>query len=162
MDTLIAAFDAHFASLHCRSVALVSETRDQLLFQKAADDGEAIMKLSVSANIVRSAAIVEMNFGGITTRLWDDPFEWTLPEALNKGEKIDEYLHEVEAARRHAFEFFSSDADLSRMIPAPRDLRSLGEILIDTLARAEHYQGRAFALSHSMGGRGGRQVNILI
>jgi hypothetical protein len=38
------------------------------------------------------------------------------------------------------------------MIPAPRGLKPIGEILIDALAGAEHYQGRAFALYQSMGG----------
>lgn len=150
MDILIAAFDKHFNSLHRRSAALVGEIPEPLIFEKARDDSEIIMKLSVAGNIIRAAAIVEMTFGGITTRLWDDPFEWTLPEALSSDEKITEYLDEVESMRRNAFGYFRSDADLSRMIPAPRELRPIGEILIDTLARAEHYQGRAFALCHAM------------
>lgn len=152
MYILIAAFDTHFGSLHDRSASLIREIPERLLFEKAGNDEEAVMKLNVAGNITRSAAIVEMTFGGITTRLWDDPFEWTLPEALSSNAKLAEYLDQVESTRRNAFGFFTSDADLSQMIPAPRELRALGEILIDALARAEHYQGRAFALYQSISG----------
>ena len=152
MDTLVAAFDRYFAILHRRSAALVQDTPQLLLFQSTRDDSEAIMKLNVAGNIVRAAAFVEMACGGIMTRLWDDPFEWTLPEALNSGDTITTYLEQVESTRRNAFRFFTSDADLTRMIPAPRDLRPIGDILIETLSRAEHYQGRAFALCQSIGG----------
>ena len=72
-----------------------------------------------AAAILRSAAAVEQTFGGITTRLWDDPFEWTLPEALSTNELILNYLNETEETRRKCFAFFASDEDLRREIPAP-------------------------------------------
>lgn len=152
MDILLAAFDDQFASLHRRSVALAAEAPSKLLFQRAVNDAEQIMKLTVGENIIRSAAFVEMTCGGITTRLWDDPFEWTLPEELSTSLRITDYLKEVEATRQKAFGFFKTDDDLRRSIPAPRDLRPIGAIIIDTLSRAEHYQGRAFALYQSMSG----------
>jgi hypothetical protein len=31
-------------------------------------------------------------------------------------------------------------------MPAPERLKSIGAILLDTVARAEHFQGRAFAV----------------
>src|SRR3712207_7579473 len=37
---------------------------------------------SCGEHVLRSAAAVEQTFGGITVNLWDDPFEWTLPESL--------------------------------------------------------------------------------
>ena len=80
------------------------------------------------------------------TRLWDDPFEWTLPEELSTNEKILEYFAEVEATRMKGFTFFTSDEDLRREIPAPEKLQTIFEILLETLARAEHFQGRAFAV----------------
>ena len=95
---------------------------------------------------MRSAAAVEQTFGGIMTKLWDDPFEWTLPEELATGAKIAEYLAEVEATRRNGFAFFTSDDDLLKEIPAPEKLKSIAEILIETTARAEHFQGRAFSI----------------
>jgi hypothetical protein len=33
---------------------------------------------SCGEQVLRSAAIVEQSFGGLTANLWDDPFEWTL------------------------------------------------------------------------------------
>jgi hypothetical protein len=96
--------------------------------------------------ILRSAASVEQAIGGITTRLWDDPFEWTLPEELSSPDKVIGYLEEVEAARIKGFEFISSDDDLLRSVPSPKDLRSLFDILLDSVCRGEHYQGRAFAV----------------
>ena len=96
--------------------------------------------------LLRSAGAVEQTFGGITTRLWDDPFEWTLPEKLSTPIAVLEYLDEVERTRLAGFGFFTSDGDLQKQIPAPEKLRSLFDLLLETLARAEHYQGRAFAV----------------
>ena len=102
--------------------------------------------------LLRSAAAVEQTFDGLTTRLWDDPFEWTLPEKLSTCEAIVEYLDEVEATRTRGFGFFNSDDDLKREVPAPESMRSLADILIDTLARASHLQGRAFAIYQTIAG----------
>ena len=88
----------------------------------------------------------EQVFGGITTRLWDDPFEWTLPEKLNTPAAVLDYLSEVEQISRKGFAFFETDEDLLRKIPAPVQLKSVFEILLSTIARAEHFQGRAFAV----------------
>ena len=49
--------------------------------------------------ILRSAAAVEQTFGGITTRLWDDPFEWTLPEALST-DRFDFGIFERKSKKR--------------------------------------------------------------
>lgn len=80
------------------------------------------------------------------TRLWDDPFEWTLPEKLSDKAAVLNYLDEVEATRSKGFGFFTSDADLKRAIPAPEKLRPLADILLEAVAHASHYQGRAFAI----------------
>ncbi|HEX2269316.1 MAG TPA: hypothetical protein VHH35_07275, partial [Pyrinomonadaceae bacterium] len=55
--------------------------------------------------ILRSAAVIEQTFGGLTANLWDDPFEWTLPETLSTPELVIEHLSEVDALRQR---FFSS------------------------------------------------------
>ncbi len=146
MKILIDVFSRKYEELHCRSVRLMNEIPEQFVFAQTPTEDEQMMKLTVGENVIRAAAFVEMTFGGITTRLWDDPFEWTLTEALRDRSKILEYLMEVETTRKKGFDYFTSDDDLAREIPAPREMRSLGEILIDTLARSEHYQGRAFAL----------------
>jgi len=57
-----------------------------------------------------------------------------------------DYLDEVEETRAKGFSFFTSDDDLKREIPAPEKLTPIIEILIDTLGKAGHFQGRAFAV----------------
>ena len=96
--------------------------------------------------ILRSAGNVEQTFGGITTRLWDDPFEWTLPEELSTTNLMLDYLAEVEETRQKGFSLFASDEDLRREMPAPEKLKSIFEILLESVSRAEHFQGRAFAV----------------
>lgn len=150
MKDWIGIFDRKYGELHSRSVELMSEISDEFIFSKSLVNDEPMMKLTVGENIIRGAAFVEMTFGGITTRLWDDPFEWTLTEALRDRGKILGYLLEVEATRKKGFDYLTSDDDLAREIPAPREMRSLGEILVDTLARSEHYQGRAYALYQNL------------
>ncbi len=80
------------------------------------------------------------------TRLWDDPFEWTLPEELSTAVLVAEYLAEVERTRLKGMTLFSSDEDLKKEMPAPKKLQTIFEILLETVARAEHFQGRAFAV----------------
>lgn len=96
--------------------------------------------------LLRSAAVVEKTFGGITTRLWDDPFEWTLPEKLSDKGSILQYFDEVEKTRLHGIDFIASDDVLLREIPSPERLRPLIDILIETISHASHFQGRAFAV----------------
>ncbi len=90
--------------------------------------------------------MVERAFNGITTRLWDDPFEWTLPEKLADKTGVAAYLDDVETTRKKGFAFIASDAELIREIPAPERLTPLIEILLDALGRASHYQGRAYVV----------------
>ena len=90
--------------------------------------------------------MVEQSFGGLTANLWDDPFEWTLPETLNAPAKVLEYLNEVELTRRHAFDSFENDDDLSKEIMTPAGRTQLLPFLLDTLQRARHHLQRAFAI----------------
>lgn len=149
MPTHIECFDSRFLALHKRSRAAAEAISADLIFKEL----ERAAHGSFGEYLLRSAGAVEQTFGGITARLWDDPFEWTLPEELSTNEKIIEYLDEVEATRRRGFAFFKSDADLTKVIPAPEQLRSIFDLLLETLARAEHFQGRAFAVfEHLTGG----------
>lgn len=145
MHPMLRSFELRFAAIHKRSVSLVGELSDTDLFRRPRDLGSMAM-FSAGEYILRSAAAVEQTSGGITTRLWDDPFEWTLPEKLSSRESVIEYLDEVDDTRRKAFRFFTSDSDLSKQIPAPEQLRSIFDLMLETLARSEHYQGRAFAI----------------
>ncbi|HKX84985.1 MAG TPA: hypothetical protein VJL58_12255 [Pyrinomonadaceae bacterium] len=146
MNTLLACFEAQFESIHSRSVEVLSITDDEFLFRTPRDLPKTFAMFSIGEYVLRSAAAVEQTFGGITTKLWDDPFEWTLPEKLSTTHLILDYLDEVAETRRRGFTYFKSDADLSSVMPAPERLTSIFELLLNTVARAEHFQGRAFAV----------------
>ena len=146
MNTFLDSFDRRFLFIHERSLSLIKMTPDAVLFEKPRELPRTFTMFSVGEYILRSAAAVEQTFGGITTKLWDDPFEWTLPEKLNTQELILEYLGEVETTRINGFNFFTSDEDLKKQIPAPERLTAIFDLILDTVSRAEHYQGRAFSV----------------
>jgi hypothetical protein len=60
-------------------------------------------------------------------------------------ERVAGYLDEVEATRKRGFELFQSDADLLKEIMAPSGYTQPLPLMLDTLARAAHHQGRARA-----------------
>ena len=99
-------------------------------------------------NILRSAATIEQMCGGLTANLWDDPFEWTLPETLSNSERIIEYLSEVDRARQAAFKTISDDNVLTKYVSVPSgEPRLLIALLLETLVKASDYRGRAVLLS---------------
>ncbi len=146
MNKLLKSFDQQFSLLHLRTNQFVKTIPNDKLFWKPREMKYDFIQFSCGEYILRSAGAVEQSFGGITSRLWDDPFEWTLPEELSTNKKILDYLAEVEETRRKGFAFFTSDEDLKKEMPAPEKLKSIFEILLETVARAEHFQGRAFAV----------------
>ena len=95
--------------------------------------------------LLRSAAVIEQTCGGLTANLWDDPFEWTLPEALSNTERIIEYLSEVDLARQRAFKSIHDDSALTKYISAPTGEQQLVNVLLETLVKAGDYRGRAVA-----------------
>jgi|ERR1700754_1700557 len=102
--------------------------------------------VSIGENVLRSAAALEQTFGGLTANLWDDPFEWTLPETLSTPELVTEYLSEVDAARAGAFKSIASDRDLTKFISGPSgEPQHLFVLLLETLMKASDYHGRAVA-----------------
>ena len=133
MKDLIAWFDREFARLEHVWRELIQATSDNVLYQTEKSD------LSVGQQVLQSARIVEQTFGGITANLWDDPFEWTLPETLTTSQKLLDYLDEVENARRRGFELFQSDADLLKTIMTPAGPTRVMSLLLDTLVRAGHH-----------------------
>jgi hypothetical protein len=106
--------------------------------------------VSVGENILRSAAVVEQTCGGLTSNLWDDPFEWTLPETLSNPDRIVEYLSEVDAARQRAFDSIQDDTELTKYISDPNGERLLISLLIETLVKASKHKGRALDRIHKM------------
>ena len=135
-----------FEGISKRSRFLVELTQQDRLYWRPRVITNSLFPFSFGEYILRSAAMVEQTFGGITTRLWDDPFEWTLPEKLTTKESVMAYLADVDAASERGFEFLRSDADLDMQIPAPSELRPIFAILVDTIGRAEHFQGRAMSI----------------
>jgi hypothetical protein len=106
--------------------------------------------VSVGENILRSAALLEQTCGGLTSNLWDDPFEWTLPETLSSPDLIVEYLSEVDLARQRAFSSIQDDSALSKLISDPNGERLLISLLLETLVRASAHKGRAVAIWSNM------------
>ncbi len=146
MEKLIDSFDRQFLLIHTRSFELIKMISDEKLFWRPRELNRVFVPFSCGEFVLRSAGKIEQTFGGITTRLWDDPFEWTLPEELSTGKAILEYLDEVEATRARGFALIKTVEDLQREMPAPQKLKTLFTILLETVARAEHFQGRAFAV----------------
>jgi hypothetical protein len=147
MRGLISCLDEEFAGLHERSRALAEMIPEEKLYWQPRPASGVSPVYSCGEHLLRSAAAVEQSFGGINANLWDDPFEWTLPETLKTPASVIEYLMEVEATRRAGFERLTSDGDLVKEIAVPSGAtRPLGALLFETLNRASHHQGRAFAL----------------
>ena len=145
MDKFIEALDRQFAQLHCDSHKLIEAISPALLYRQPPGKSHSLPLHSCGEHVLRSAAAVEQTFGGLTANLWDDPFEWTLPETLPTKDKVAAYLDEVEATRKHGFQLFKSDADLMKEIMAPSGYTQLLPLLLDTLVRAAHHQGRVRA-----------------
>lgn len=145
MNQFIETFEQKFLALHKSSCELIKLIPNEKLFWSPTVSEKLFPVNTCGEYILRSAGKVEQTFNGIATKLWDDPFEWTLPEYLSSSEKIIEYLNEVEIARQKGFAFFNSDVDLQRELPAPVKIISLFSLLLDTLAYAENFQGRAIA-----------------
>ena len=100
-------------------------------------------EISIGECILRSAAKIEQTCGGLTSNLWDDPFEWTLPETLSNSELIVDYLSEVDRLRQLAFNSIADDSALTKYISAPVGERQLVNVLLETLVEAGDYRGRA-------------------
>ncbi len=137
-------FEREFEILHGSSVELLDAFPEDRLFTKTALNGESI---SFGFELIRSAAQIEKAFGGITTRLWDDPFEWTLPEELSDKSAIKNYLEEVRTTQAKGLRFIKSDDELSLQIPAPEKFLSLSEILTETVTLSNFHLDRASAIS---------------
>ena len=142
--TFVRHLDEQYSRLHTRSCALIEIIPAEQLYRQP--HAGVFPVYSCGEHLLRSAAAVEQTFGGITANLWDDPFEWTLPEALPSPSHVNAYLKEVEATRQRGFALLTTDASLRKEIMMPSgEMQTLCALLLETLARAAHHQGRAFA-----------------
>jgi hypothetical protein len=130
---------------------LVNSVTSDLLYRRPPN-------VTIGENLLRSAAILEQTFGGLTANLWDDPFEWTLPETLSTPELINEYLSEVEDVQRRTFRSIASDRELTKYISGPSgEPQQLFVLLVETLVKASDYHGRAVATLKMLFGEGGQR-----
>jgi len=136
---IVELLDQQFDSLIESLRALTVSTPSNLLYEQHAAS-------SIGENILKSAGVIEQTFGGITANLWDDPFEWTLPETLSTDARVVEYLAEVNSLKNRAFVSFTDDGILLKLISIPSGKPcSLLELLLTTMLRASDYRGRAAA-----------------
>jgi hypothetical protein len=155
----IASLDQEFAALHRSSRELTEAIPFEMFYGDSTTVRTTTIRPTIrnraahspGENILRSAAAIEQTFGGITANLWDDPFEWTLPETLSTRELVIEYLAEVEEVRKLGFLSFRQEADLLKEVALPSGMHSsLIDLLLDTLARASEYQQRAVGILKSL------------
>lgn len=135
MGPLTTWFDLEFLRLNSAWRELIQALEPETIYQRPSS-----REKSCGEELVLSARAVEQTFGGITANLWDDPFEWTLPENLTTPAKILAYFDEVEATRRRGFELFKADTDLMKEIMTPSGKMHLASLLLETLVRAGHHQ----------------------
>ena len=128
---------------------MVKKTDREIIQQIDAEFASLIKNLKDLArsvppeNLVRSAAVIEQMCGGLTSNLWDDPFEWTLPETLSNADRVVEYLSEVDLARERAFDAMD-DGALTKYVSVPSgESKLLISLLLETLVRASELLGRA-------------------
>ena len=156
---IVESLDREFARLHFDSCAIIENTPVDILYAVPAPaglssaDSDSASPGSVGESVLRCAAAIEQTFGGITANLWDDPFEWTLPEYLSTPQKIKDHLAEVEALRRRAFSSFADDACLLKHVAVPSgETQPLTELLLETLRRAGDYQAQALVALKTLSG----------
>src|SRR3954463_14561074 len=124
MSKLVSALGEQFARTHERGLSLLALVPADRLYWQPRESAGAFPVYSCGEYLLRSAGAVEQSFGGITANLWDDPFEWTLPETLQTPARVRDYLNEVEATRRRGFALIASDHDLRKEISLPSGERS--------------------------------------
>jgi hypothetical protein len=146
MKRLASLLDEQFVRLHTTSVQFIRSVPNELLYEKPRHSEGWVPVYSIGEHILRSAGVVEQVCGGISVNLWDDPFEWTLPETLSNTSLVEAYLNEVDATRLRTFGLIRTDDELYKEIAVPSGGSSpIFHVLIEALRKASHHQGRAFA-----------------
>jgi hypothetical protein len=131
---VVESLEREFALIDSRTRDLLQQIPGEMLYRPVALPG---LTTSVGELILRSAGVVEQTCGGLNANLWDDPFEWTLPETLSTPALVSEYLDEVSKTRNELFARLKDDEDLRKFIALPSDLtQPLIHLLLDTLLRA--------------------------
>ena len=144
---IVEILEQEFARLLEGLTLFVESVPPDLLYRRSQapdSQGSRMPAPTVGEQVLRSAAVLEQTFGGLTANLWDDPFEWTLQETLSNADRIIEYVGEVDATRRQAFACFDDDAALLKYVSVPSGKPcTLLSLLLDCLVRASGHQGQA-------------------
>jgi hypothetical protein len=82
---LLEDLNNQFAEIHKISCDFITRLSTELLYTRPP---KASSNDTCGEQILRCGAVIEQSFGGLTANLWDDPFEWTLPENLNTPDKV--------------------------------------------------------------------------
>jgi hypothetical protein len=129
-----------FIGVLSRLSSLIESTpADSMYHDRSGRSGE-----SVGENAIKCAGTLEQTFGGLTTNLWDDPFEWTLPETLSTPDLIQQYLAEVDSARIRALASLVDDSALDKYIALPSgDQTTIRNLLLNALETARNYERKA-------------------
>ena len=134
---IVDSLDKEFAFLIESLKELVGTVNADQLYRHVGDT-------SFGEQILRSAAVIEQTLGGLTSNLWDDPFEWTLPETLSPPELIVEHLSEVDALRQRFFASIDGDDALHKYVAMPSgESKTLIQVLTETLDRARDCHKKA-------------------
>jgi hypothetical protein len=154
---IVESLDREFARLHLNSCAIIKSTPADILYavpaRMSTSESESSSSPSVGERVLRCAAAIEQTFGGIAANLWDDPFEWTLPEYLSTPQKVNDHLAEVEAIRLRAFTSLIDDACLFKHVAMPSgETQPLTDLLLETLRRAGDYQAQALGVLKTLSG----------
>jgi hypothetical protein len=156
---IVESLDREFARLHAKSCAAIEYIPAGVLYvvptapEFSSTAVETNAMLSIGESLLRCAATIEQTFGGITSNLWDDPFEWTLPEYLTTPDKVKAYLAEVEVTRLRAFSSFADDDCLLKHIAVPSgETEPLIALLLETMVRAVNYQAQALVVLKILSG----------
>jgi hypothetical protein len=139
---LVEDFERGFELLEAHNRELLQKVPPGLLYKPA--DLLSPHPASVGELVLKSAGAIEQTCGGLTANLWDDPFEWTLPETLSTPALITAYLDEVTQTRATFFARLKEDGDLTKHIAVPAgETQTLVRVLLATLIRSAGYQERA-------------------
>lgn len=150
---IVQHLDQEFAALLTSLKDLASSVPTNLIYRNPP-------AITIGECVLRSAAKIEQACGGLTSNLWDDPFEWTLPETLSNSDLIVDYLSEVDRLRQLALNSISDDSALTKYISAPAGERQLVNLLLETLIEASDYRGRAVATVKILSGEGAARFII--
>lgn len=137
-DQILAQLDAAYS--------LLDHVPESALYAALRPEKKQLEPPMVGVCLLRSASAIEQVMGGLTRRLWDDPYEWTLPEALPTRHDVRSYISEIKGQVETGFTVLSSDDDLTKLIPAPQELMPVGEVLFTALRRSASSYGKALCL----------------